>query len=798
MHLRYQSRSARTATVLLAVAELATAAVVSAQTCLPTDHFADRCRLEAASLTAPLPPSEATAEVGEPSHLEDATGRSLWVEWAAPRAGELIVTTLAESLPPRIRLYTGTTLPALEPISASESRLTPEQQPAEQARISVTAGTVIQIALVYSEDTPTPFEWTLQLAPPNDSFANRTEIPVDAALIVEGHNEFATVEPDEPSHVRAQNPAATGLNTVWWTFTAPPESTKIRITVTDYEFSSNRPPQLAVYQGDGFTEGLTPIASNFSGAKNPFTFPVTGGSAYHLAVDSLKPFGLDPPFSVPHQYGSFQFRIQEGLEVANDDYTNPLPIAVGPNSEFTSAIDATSQGAFEPQVFLPTSGSSLWWSFAPPAGAPTMCYTITAEGRQSDGPPFAPLIGLFEFPVQGATEALAMGQGAYTFCPDPEQDQYAILLDSHPWLNPEAYRIEINPAVPPPNDEWTSPAVLTAGSPVSESNLTATVTDGEPIHSGFAGERSLWWQWNSADEPLTASINTSGSDAPHQVLLSVFLLNPEGELQRVAENLPIPDPDIPGAYPNMASVTSFLPLANQSYLIRAASAAPPTLAGNTLQFELEQIPAPENDHWLQATPLTTTTLTGTNRGATAEPSEPNHGAAPPAHSIWWQWQAPTHGRVTLTPSAIENEFQSRLAVYRRPEVAPQFSTLTAIARNGTPERGYSDTLVFPSVEGTTYLIAVDSRDGSVGRTRIDLDFVPGYRLATPTSTSDSLEFEVLGNPDFVSRFFQIESSRDLISWTPLEGVLELVANRAFFTAPQTESAQYFRVVGTAE
>ncbi|HEX8142227.1 MAG TPA: Calx-beta domain-containing protein [Pyrinomonadaceae bacterium] len=130
-------------------------------------------------------------------------------------------------------------------------------------------------------------------------------------------------------------------------------------------------------------------------------------------------------------------------------------------------------------------------------------------------------------------------------------------------------------------------------------------------------------------------------------------------------------------------------------------------------------PAPDNNNFANAQAISgcSGSVTGTNIGANKEAGEPSHeplnnsGGA----SVWYQWQAPSTGSVTMTTAG--SNFDTLLAVYTGTSV----SALTAISKNddvGSNDR--TSTVTFNATAGVTYRIAVDGFNGSAGIGRGDL------------------------------------------------------------------------------
>lgn len=125
--------------------------------------------------------------------------------------------------------------------------------------------------------------------PPNDAFASATVITLsDGLQSLTGSNLGANREPGEPNHA-----TATSVHSVWWRWTAPANA-----TVTLTTLGSNFDTTLAVYTGSS-VGSLSEIVSNDdeeafneNAPPNPHrkrsskvTFPATGGTTYHIAVD---------------------------------------------------------------------------------------------------------------------------------------------------------------------------------------------------------------------------------------------------------------------------------------------------------------------------------------------------------------------------------------------------------------------------------------------------------------------------------------------------------------------------------
>lgn len=125
---------------------------------------------------------------------------------------------------------------------------------------------------------------------------------------------------------------------------------------------------------------------------------------------------------------------------------------------------------------------------------------------------------------------------------------------------------------------------------------------------------------------------------------------------------------------------------------------------------LAQTP-PANDNFVNGIPIlsTNSVVTGDNDYATKEPGEPDHAGNSGGKSVWWTWQAPAVGYVTIstdgsTSSLWGGPLDSLLAVY----VGDSVSSLTEIASNEfDPVTYVNSRLGFRTSSGALYRIAVD-------------------------------------------------------------------------------------------
>ncbi len=154
--------------------------------------------------------------------------------------------------------------------------------------------------------------------------------------------------------------------------------------------------------------------------------------------------------------------------------------------------------------------------------------------------------------------------------------------------------------------------------------------------------------------------------------------------------------------------------------------------------------APANDNFANAEALSgsPTSASGTNVGATKEANEPDHAGDPGGHSVWYSWQAPSSGPVTIGTCA--SSVDTLIGVYTGATVGG----LTQVAANDEssgPNCADTDQseVSFAATGGTTYKIAVDGWEGDTGS--FSLAIAP---LSPPPNDSFSSPEPLSGSPAF--------------------------------------------------
>jgi hypothetical protein len=149
--------------------------------------------------------------------------------------------------------------------------------------------------------------------------------------------------------------------------------------------------------------------------------------------------------------------------------------------------------------------------------------------------------------------------------------------------------------------------------------------------------------------------------------------------------------------------------------------------------------------------------------ATKQPGEPNHAGEPGGRSVWFPFIPSITRAVTISTSG--SDFDTVLAVY----AGTSLLDLEELASNDNVDgvQRWSQ-VVLDAEEGEQYWIAVDGVNGAGGR--MDLSI---YEVDPPTQFlhvsvhHGEIELRLLGERD---RNYQIQSSTNLIQWTPVETI----------------------------
>jgi hypothetical protein len=143
-------------------------------------------------------------------------------------------------------------------------------------------------------------------------------------------------------------------------------------------------------------------------------------------------------------------------------------------------------------------------------------------------------------------------------------------------------------------------------------------------------------------------------------------------------------------------------------------------ASTVAQFRNSNVQPPANDNFTNAQALPAAdagSYLGTNVGATREAGEPPHAGNVGGSSVWFTWQAPSSGRLTLMTAG--SNFDTILAVY----IGGSVGSLTQVVSNDDVSNTDKTSIVnFKVTAGTVYRIAVDGWNGASGNVTLTWSF----------------------------------------------------------------------------
>ena len=247
------------------------------------DLFASARAISGAAGTTTGSTVGATKEVGEPNHVGNPGGSSVWYAWTAPATGTVSFDTVGSAFDTLLAAYTGTSVGALTQVAANDDS---GGNTTSRVSFAVTAGTTYTIAVdgYFGAAGSVVVNWSLNGASSggggssgvaNDMFAAARALAGRSGTI-NATTVGATKESGEPNHA-----GNTGGRSIWATWTAPATA-----TVTFDTIGSAFDTLLAAYTGSA-VNALTQTAANddASGLQSRISFPAVAGTTYRIAVD---------------------------------------------------------------------------------------------------------------------------------------------------------------------------------------------------------------------------------------------------------------------------------------------------------------------------------------------------------------------------------------------------------------------------------------------------------------------------------------------------------------------------------
>jgi hypothetical protein len=556
---------------------------------------------------------------------------------------------------------------------------------------------------------------SIRVTPPNDDFAAR-------ALIADGHTVFrgntvgATVEAQETS---------LASSTLWFAWRAPSSG-----LLTLDGAASSYWPQLTVFRGSALGS-LTQLASDAD-------FPTPG--PLQVRVEA----GVDYAFAVGDragQVGAIEYRLGLELPPANDNFAQRVALS-GQTGDIQTALHLTTVEPGEPSHAGIPAQHSAWWTWTAPASG---ALRLTTEPL----PPTPLNFGAY----LGDTLASLVALPVYRHPPELDLDVVAgtayqfAFEDSFGTLTNVPWHFEIRPA--PPNDAFAQRTPLTGRWVTAVGTvLGATREPDEPRHHNLTGVGSAWWSWTApASGHVRLMINRFGFETTVGVYQGATLkqLTPQASGWDRVE---------------------FEAVAGVSYAIALERNAP---GGGEVQLQLTLDYPPPNDAFAHRTTLqgSTVNVSGWNTQSSRELSEPFHAGHYGGRSVWYAWQAPDWGWVTVDLNSTF--WTSLVGVYRGTNVADLLPVHAGLGGVLPTPTGYQGTnqLQFEVRRGVDYVLAVDGQMGVTGEFSLHLNFTPTpapFELSLESTAPGQWRLNLLG---LAGRSAELQSSTNLTHWTPV-------------------------------
>lgn len=507
--------------------------------------------------------------------------------------------------------------------------------------------------------------------PANDSFATAAALPSATPAEGNGDNTEATTGSSEQSAA------------VWWKWTAPASGTasvdtagsSFQTWVTVYRGDSS-PPATMISIGGDFYDGYR--------AQARMEWKAAAGETYYIAIGGYN-----------GSKGSIRLRTDVVPTAEHDtrDQAAVLP------SVSSLRVQASSVGAF-----YVSSGESpwfsVWWTWTAPADGITEVDVTgsgfpAAAGIYLASPPGGPPVDQAKYkdwilgypqPVArfraqaGAVYAIAVGW--WSAGDRPTRGAIDLRLNQLPV------------GTAPANDSPYQPMDISAPGESFSGDTTLASSDALPFPApaNYPGRQnhSLWHRWTA---PVAGYYGLMLRKARYHDSCTANLYKGATPAGLVAVSMGI------GVYSRLGSASFKASAAGEVYYIEVGSSNEEDQG----QFSLQVLPAPANDTFDQAVDLGSATnvdVNGTEVGSSLETGENYSGLREPG-SVWYQWQAPATGVVTIAASSREPERLNPpfAAVYTGTKVT---SLTWAPGSPVTPQPAFS----FQATAGKVYKIAV--------------------------------------------------------------------------------------------
>jgi Ca2+-binding RTX toxin-like protein len=220
----------------------------------------------------------ATKETGESNHAGNPGGHSIWYSWTAPADGHVAFSTEVSTFDTLLAVYTGAAVDALTAVAANDDNPGAFGEGWSTVSFAVSSGVTYRVAVDGFSGKIGFVNLRWNPAPANDNFADAQVLPSTSSGTATGDVDGATLEPGEPPF---------GLDTIWYSWTAPADGTYKFDTV-----GSNFDTVLAIYEGSSLDTLDLPRINDDDPDRGCCSSWVaipntTAGTTYSIAIGSL-------------------------------------------------------------------------------------------------------------------------------------------------------------------------------------------------------------------------------------------------------------------------------------------------------------------------------------------------------------------------------------------------------------------------------------------------------------------------------------------------------------------------------
>jgi len=578
-------------------------------------------------------------------------------------------------------------------------------------------------------------------APSNDFFTNAAVLASSPRVTVTGSNVGASSEPGEKLHVPGVNYPNIGGKSVWWKWTCPASGSYMATT-----YGSSFDTTMAVYiatTNDPRVSNLLLLLAD-DNSISPFygtsdaallSFNAISNSTYYFAVDGVH-------YTENGQTNAYDGDIVLTILPNNDSWSNAT-VVTGLWVETNSFNGRATVESGEVTAATAPPMYTVWWKWTAPADRRVYITTIDSSFDTAikiytnrNNPPT--MAGMYAVAGGTASKDAAQpemnGRASLALLSAKSNVTYYIQVDGEdPAGISENETGEIILRILPENDYFSNRIEL-VGTNATSFGLNGLATgDSSPYGNDTSAlrdawdnnspatynTRTIWWSWTAPTNGVL-TVDTYGSD--FDTILCIFT----GVITSTNFTLKLVnwDDNSGVAFDSKLSI-GVLPGVQYQINVRGAYA----IGGNDDGYgkavvNLSFIPGPPNDLFENRQILSGSVVTvyGTNTYATMETGEPRIPGDTGGRSLWYQWQAPASGNVTISTggSLRPNGFpmDTLLAVY----TGTILTNLTRIAASDDdPYPEVTSQVSFNAVQGVNYIIYVDGANN--GTTEADTGII---------------------------------------------------------------------------